>query len=261
MCDMKRDPYKCEAKSCLEETGYVVHLIEEDQNDKRADLLASCETDSLIVEVKCKYDDDDLFKQLHAVKAREMVPYHAEIQRNNSLSSLIEEASRQIEASKFLSESAFGVLWFHPDPKLGFSDSDEQIRMTLYGGLYAFVDAPDGTQWSMPCYYTTYSDFYRYTSINAVALHVEAGVQLMPNPFSDRANDFKKSMLYEDFSNHSSVWTPELLAAEGGALCLHGAIDLKDIEAVRIALEKQNPGYRIVRFVDMHSYGGVMNIE
>ena len=95
---MKRDPYKFQAKSYLEESGYTVHLIEEDQNDKRADLLASCETDSLIVEVKCKYDDDELFKQLHAAKAREMVPYHAEIQRNNSLSSLVEEASRQIDS-------------------------------------------------------------------------------------------------------------------------------------------------------------------
>jgi len=258
---MKRDSYKFQAKSCLEESGYTVHLIEEDQNDKRADLLASCETDSLIVEVKSKYDDDELFKQLHAAKAREMVPYLAEIQRNNSLSSLIEEASRQIETSKFLSESAFGVLWFHPDPKLGLSDSDEQIRMTLYGGQYAFVDAPDGTQWSMPCYYTTYSDFYRYTSINAVVLHVEEGFQILPNTFSDRINDFKESRLYEDFSYHSSIWTPELLAAEGSALCLHGAIDFKDLETVRIALEKQNPGYRIVKFIDMQSYGGVMNIE
>lgn len=258
---MKRDPYKSQAKLCFEESGYTVELIEEDPNSERADLLAFSETDSLIVEVKCKYDDGELFKQLQAKKARETVPYHAKIQRNNSLSSLIEKASRQIEASKYLSESAFGVLWFHPDPKLGFSDSDEQMRMTLYGGRYAFVDAPDGTQWCMPCYYTTYSDFYRYTSINAVALHVEEGVQLMPNPFSDRANDFKKSMLYEDFSNRSSVWTPELRDAEGGALCLHGTIDLKDLVAVRVALEKQNSGYKIVRFVDMQSYGGVMNIE
>lgn len=258
---MKRDPYKFQVKSCLEESGYTVHLIEEDQNDNRADLLASCETDSLIVEVKCKYDDDELFKQLRAAKARETVPYHAEIRRKNSLSSLIEEASRQIEASKILSKDAFGVLWFHPDPKLGFSDADQQIRMTLYGGQYAFVDAPDGSQLTMPCYYTTYSDFYRYASINAVVLHVEEGVQILPNTFSDRINDFKKSRLYEDFSHHSSVWTPELLKAEGRALCLHGAIDLKDLDAVRAALEKQNPGYRIVRFVDMHSYGGIMNIE
>lgn len=258
---MKRDPYKYQAKACLEESGYNVRLIEEEQNDKRADLLASCETDSLIVEVKCKYDDFELFKQLSTAGYREILPYHAEIHRNNCLSSLIEEASRQIEASKILSKDAFGVLWFHPDPKLGFSDSDQQIRMTLYGGQYAFVDAPDGSQWTMPCYYTTYSDFYRYASINAVALHVGEGVQLLPNPFSDRTNDFKKSRLYEDLSHHSSVWTPELLDAEKGALCLHGAIDLKDLDAVRAALEKQNPGYRIVKFIDMHSYGGVMNIE
>lgn len=258
---MKRDAYKFKAKSCLEESGYTVCLIEEEQDVKRADLLASCETDSLIVEVKCKYDDNELSKKLHTAKPREIVPYHAEIQRKNSLSSLIEEASRQIEASKFLSENAFGVLWFHPDPKVGFSDSDEQIRMTLYGGRYAFVDAPVGSQLCMPCYNTTYSDFYRYTSINAVALHVEEGVQLLPNPFSDRTYDFKKTRLYKDFSHHSAIWTPELLDAEGGALFLQGTIDPNDLEAVRVALEKQNPGYKIVKFVDMHSYGGAMNVE
>lgn len=256
---MKRDPYKFKAKTCLEESGYNVRLIAEEQDDNRADLLASCETDSLIVEVKCKYDDLELTNQLSKAEYREILPYHAKIHRNNSLSSLIEEASRQIEASKILSENAFGVLWFHPDPKLGFSDSDQQMRMTLYGGQYAFVDDPNGAQWTLPCYYTTYSDFFRYTSINAVALHVEEGVQLLPNPFSDRIDDFKVSRIYEDFSHHYSIWTPELVATEGGALCLNGEIDLKDIEAVRAALEKQNPGYS-VRFVDMHSYGGVMRV-
>jgi hypothetical protein len=258
---MKRDPYEFQAKTCLEESGYNVDLIAEEQDDKRADLLASCETDSLIVEVKCKYDDLELSNQLTNAEYREILPYHAEIRRNNSLSSCIEEAARQIEASKILSTNAFGVLWFHPDPKLGLSDSDQRMRMTLYGGQYAFVDDPNGSQLTMPCYYTTYSDFYRCTSIDAVALHVEEGVQLLPNPFSDRIDYFKKTRIYKDFSNHSSIWTPELLVTEGDALCLHGEIDLKDIEAVRAALEKQNPGYKIVRFVDMHSYGGVMNIE
>jgi hypothetical protein len=258
---MNRDPYKLRAKASLEESGYTVHLVDAKQNDKRADLLATCETDSLIVEVKCKYDDGELSKQLRTAGPREIVPYHANIQTNNSLASLIEEASRQIEASRSLSKGAFGVLWFHPDPKLGFSDSDQQIRMNLYGGRYAFVDAPDGSQWCMPCYYTTYSDFYRYASIDAVALHGEKGVQLLPNPFSARAHDFKKARLYQDFHYHSAVWAPELLAADGGALCIYGLVDLKDLEAVRLSLEKQNPGFKIVKIVDMHSYGGVMNIE
>jgi len=52
-----------------------------------------------------------------------------------------------------------------------------------------------------------------------------------------------------------------LLAADGGALCIYGLVDLKDLEAVRLSLEKQNPGFKVVKFVDMHSYGGVMNIE
>jgi hypothetical protein len=192
---------------------------------------------------------------------REILPYYAEIQRNNSLAAIIEEASRQIEASRFLSERALGVLWFHPEPKVGFSDSDQQIRMNLYGGRYAFVDAPDGSQWCMECYYTTYSDFFRYASLDAVALHGDLGVQLLPNTFSKRASDLKESRLYLDFERHSAVWTPELLAASGDALCLHDQIDLKNLEAVRSALEGQNPGYKIVEFIDMHSYGGVMNVD
>lgn len=258
---MQNDPYKFRAKGCLEESGYNVCLIEEDQTCERADLLAKCESDALLVEVKCKYDDLKLSEQLRVVRRREIVPYHANIQRNNRLAAIIEKASRQIEASRFLSERAFGMLWFHPDPKLGFSNSDQQIRMNLYGGRYAFVDAPDDSQWCMACYYTTYSDFFRYASIDAVALHSEHGVQLLPNPFSQRASDFKETRVYRDFHRHSAVWAPELLAASGQALCLHGRVDLKDLEAVRGSLEEQNPGYKIVSFVDMHSYGGVMNVD
>jgi len=127
-------------------------------------------------------------------------------------------------------------------------------------GAWAFVDAPDGSGWTMPCYYTTYADFYRYRSIAAVVLHSKEGVQLLPNPFSTRADDFRGTTLYDDFRRHSAVWAPELLAAEGVALCLTGSVNLKDLRAVVVALEKQNPGYKIVRFVDMHSYGGVMNV-
>ncbi len=257
---MNRDVYKLRTKACLEESGYTAQLIDEDQNEKRADLFATCDTDSLIVEVKCKYDDDDLYKQLCKAEPRKIIPYHASIQRNNSLASIIKEASRQIEASRYLSADAFGVLWFHPDPKLGFSDADHQIRMNLYGGRYAFVDTPNGSKLCMACYYTTYSDFYRYTSIEAVALHSEQGVQLLPNTFSTRAHNFRRTRLYEDFRRHSAVWAPELLAAEGEALYVKGSVDFKDFEAVQVALEQQNPGYKIVRFVDMHSYGGVMNI-
>jgi hypothetical protein len=258
---MQDDPYKFRVKECLEESGYNVSLIDEDQTSKRADLLAKCETDTLLVEVKCKYDDLALQEQLQAAEAREILPYHADIQRKNSLAAIIEDASRQIESSRFISECAFGVLWFHPEPKVGFSESDKQIRMNLYGARHAFVDSPDGSQWCMECYYTTYSDFFRYASLDAVALHGEQGVQLLPNTFSKRASDFKESRLYRDFERHSAIWTPELLAASGDALCLHERVDLKDLEAVRRSLEEQNPGYKIVRFVDIESYGGVMNVD
>ena len=258
---MRDDSHMLRVKKCLEESGYNVCLIDEDQTSKRADLLAKCETDTLLIEVKCKYDDLGLQEQLQAAGAREIVPYHADIQRNNNLAAIIEEASRQIESSRFLSETAFGVLWFHPEPKVGFFDSDKQIRMNLYGGRYAFVDAPDGSQWCMECYYTTYSDFFRYAALDAVALHSDDGVQLLPNTFSKRASDFKESRLYRDFEQHSAVLTPDFLAARGEALCLHGRVNLKDSDAVRRVLEGQNPGYKFVRFIDMHSYGGVMNVD
>lgn len=257
---MNRDPYKLRAKACLEETGYAVQLIDEVQGQKRADLFATCQRDSLIIEVKCKYDDDWLCEQLRETEPRKVIPYHALIQRNNSLASLIEEALGQIEGCRHLSERAFGLLWFHPDPKLGFSDSDQQIQMNLYGGRYAFIDTPNGSEVSMVCYYTTYADFYRYRSIAAVVLHIKEGARLLPNPFSTRADDFRRTMLYEDFCRHSAVWDPELVAADGDALCLKGSVNLKDVDAVVLALEKQNPGYKIVSFVDMHSYGGVMNV-
>lgn len=253
------DPYKFNVKLCLEESGYSVCLIDEVHDSKRADLLATCDTDSLIIEVKCKYDDKDLYEQLKIADPLKIIPYHVYIERKNSLSSIIEEASMQIEESRYLSKDAFSVIWFHPNPKLGFFDSDEQIRMNLYGGQYAFVDGPDGKKWCMPCYYTTYTDFYRYTSIEAVALDIKEGVQLLTNPFSKRAENFKNSKLYNDFKSHSAIWTPELFATNGEALCAKLPVDLKDPKAVCNSLEQHNPGYKIIRLnVGLQSIGGML---
>jgi hypothetical protein len=132
--------------------------------------------------------------------------------------------------------------------------------MNLYGGRWAFVDTPEGSHLCIPCYYCTYSDFYRYTSLDCVILHAEDGCVLMPNTYSSRLDVFRQSCLYKDFEKHSAIWSPEVLEEAGEALCLKGKVNIKDACLVFQHLSLQYPKHKI-RFVDLNAYGGVMKVD
>lgn len=257
---MVYDAFRNKVKSCLEESGYKVSIIPEENDVKRADLFAKCDSDALIIEVKCKFDDKNLCETLNKTEPGKQVPYFKSIKRQNHLASLVKKASEQINATRQLYGNVFGVIWFRPNPLIGLYDSDKQIKLNLYGGRYAFVDAPNGSKLCVPCYYCTYSDFYRYRNIDAVILNIEDGALLLPNPFSAIKHDFQKTRLYQDFEHLSAIWTPELSKAEETALYIEGSFDLQDQSLIKYELEKQNPGYRIIMFVEPNSIGGVMKI-
>jgi hypothetical protein len=232
------DLYKQTVKACLEESGYSVELLKDTAAAQTADLHATCSTDSLLVEIKCKFDDGALHSALRAAPDGQVIHYATEIERLSRLSTIIRKAAAQIESSRYLSPKAFGILWFHPELKVGFSD--EQIKLNLYGGRYAFVDAPDGNGYCMPCYYTTHSDFKRYAALAAVVLQSKEHVELLPNPFSPVATEFEETTLYKDLIHN--VWTPEIARDNAEALMIRPkSIFLTDARETRSALMDENP--------------------
>lgn len=254
-----KDNFRNIAKSRLEQIGYHVSIIPEDNDAKRADLYAKSDSDALIVEVKRRFDDKMLCETVGKTKPREIVPHSKPIKRQSCVTSIIKEASEQVLVTLQMYRNAFGVTWFHPNPMIGFSIADRQIKLNLYGGRYAFVDAPNGSHLCRPCYYSTYSDFYIYRNIDALILDLDDRAQLLPNPFSTKAHAFRKTKLYKDFKCSSAIWTPELQSRKT-VLYIKGDIDLKNESLVKYELKKQNPGYKNFRFVQLNSIGGIMKI-
>lgn len=259
---MIKDYCRDEVIFYLQQIGYRAMSIQESDKDKRADIFAECESDSIVIEVKSKADEKEvtLYQELVNSPEEQPISYQEAIERKDRITKILKEASKQIEETKIQYSDSFGVIWFQSKTKLGFSESYEQLKMNLYGGRYAFVDAPDGTGYCMQCFNTYYSDFYRFKNVDAVILDMPKGCQLLPNQHSQTSNKFQNTKLYEFFASGGAIWSPEIMQKEGTALNLSGSVDLKNISKVIQELEKQNPGYKIKTFVDMNAYGGIVKI-
>ena len=112
----------------------------------------------------------------------------------------------------------------------------------------------------MRCYRCTYSDYYRYTDIDATVINHDNEGQMLLNPFSPRLEEFRSSRICEYFLSRNAVISPEQEEREGSALILRSEADLSDERTVANALEAQYAGYT-VKFAEMQSIGGVLRYK
>jgi len=248
------------AKHYLEQVGYKVTPIPASQAEKRADLFAESDSDTLAVEVKSRFDEDRIQSAVINSSVGEISPYHVSLEKSNAVSKVISEASKQIKSVKLSKGAMFGVLWFRPQPRIGFLDTPEVLLATLLGVKWAMVRPPEGEWAWMRCYHCNYCDYYRYTDIDATVINTDNEGKILLNTFSPRANDFVSSHIYEYFMSHGAVISPEREEKEGAALILRKEVDLTSESEVAKALEIQYGGYT-VKFAEMQSIGGVLRCQ
>jgi len=257
---MTTDFHREIAKTFLEQTGYAVQVIPEAQPDRRADLLATSPSDSLIVEVKSRSDEATFADRVRATATGEHTGFQHAIRRNETIAKALAEAGEQIEHTRPLSPAALGVVWLRPSQQFGLFDTLESVLATLLGVRFAHVTTPSGERGFRKCYYCDYADFYRHRDIAALVFNKNADAKLIPNRWFSEPERLQATLLYRDYAKHGAVFDVQAEVASGNALALDRNVDLKNQQAVQQALFDQYPGYHII-LTEMWEVGGVIPFE
>jgi hypothetical protein len=216
-----------------------------DLGELRADLLAEHEDDVLIVEAKAKAEHSAFLE--HMVRLRESGTSVLErpLAPWNALSSMVEKAARQLEATPAPSH-AVRILWascLHGDWQFVLEALQRrlfgQVPLTRFkrtGGLPEMLEPQE-------CFYYGPADFLRYRSIDGTILACPQGVRLLVNEFGERVAQLRSTHLHREMSRHGLVTDPVEVEGTGHAM------------AIRRALPARNPKARWQYLVDTY---GVM---
>ena len=258
---MTRDLHRDAAIAFLKQTGYRADPIPTEQSNgvKRADILAESASDTLIGEVKSRLDEERFSELVKGTLAGQQTVFQNKIQRNETLSKAIKEASRQIESTSALYPDALGLVWLRPQQNFGLFDTLEITLATLLGVKFAHVTDSDGTMSWRKCYYCDFSDFYRYRNIAAVVFNKATDGLLIPNKWCIEKDAFRKTLLYQEYEMARAIFDPHSEVDSGDALVLDGEADLKDAASIVRALQGQYPGFHVI-FTEMWEVGGVIPI-
>lgn len=212
---MDNEESRVHAERLLKNGGYSVTPIPQSKThgQKRADLKATIGQEILIVEAKSKAPHQEYFKLLEKVRTQGCGDCTREDVAWNALSSIVEEASRQLEATP-APETSVRILWIsclHDDWNFVF----EAFKHRLYGDveLSLFQRQASGLPKleSRTCFYYKPSDFYRYRSIDAAVFAGPSGACVLVNEFGNRVRQLRSTKLYTEMKSLGALVDPETL--------------------------------------------------
>ena len=216
-----------EARRFFESLGYVVTRIPESSDGQQADYSIENGIDQFIAEVKSRGQDVEFERSMEQFG-------HAESQqttgRSNPISKQISVATRQIAATADQEPSSLRVIVFvaaGDDPDMQV----EQFQATLYGRVYLLREGDAGVV-AVPCFYFTFSDFFRFNDVDAAVVITPAGARLYINSFAGRRDRLRQSKLHKVLSAAGAVTDPEAQEQRGDAFLADTDIDRRDETAI-----------------------------
>jgi hypothetical protein len=229
-----------ELRRLLETAGYSVRRIRPAPPSRRADYRAAAEDEVLLVEVKSRDDDRDFLRELHATGR---AGSEIKLAYSNAISAQIEDAVRQLSVSAAAEPTALRLMAMvagrdDPIPAL------EQFKMTLYGIVDLLTESGLETS-AIPCFYLTYSDFFRFPELDgAIAIHPGGRAHLHVNSHAPSAAALRETMLYRMFGGKLAITDPQELEAQGRAFVAN--IDLpRSPEAEELLLNHLRQKYEV----------------
>jgi hypothetical protein len=186
------------AKRILEHWGFRVSKIQEseDHGVKSPDFRVEDGKHQYIIEVKSRGDAGEEAEARHAAYGNgDLFEKHMPLARRNTISGIVLEAAKQLEA--YGDSSAFRLLWF-----AAIDDAQtakfEQFQNSLYGTTRVFD--LDGDSHHRPCYFFRDSDFFRCKgNMDAAIVSTETEARLCLNPFSPKVSELQKSQMVSHF--------------------------------------------------------------
>lgn len=194
------------------------------EHKKEADFLATFDGVKVLIEEKTKEDDPEyLARRAADLDKGETHAASLPIRRDETLSGLVRNASRQLKSSSDRPHD-YRLMWFtatgvHAQGKY------EQFMATLYGRTNILEMNATGYR---RCYYFRTSDFYRRANVldGAVAVYTDGrsiSARLCLNSLSPRFEQLRNSPVVRPFG--TAVEDPVRLEAEGTAFVLDCDLD------------------------------------
>ncbi len=210
----------------LRRLGFQVDEIRE-SSGKRADLRVSDREHVYHIEVKDKFDTDDIPTARSDALYRRKDP----LTHNNTISGVLRNAHRQLNDTPKI-DGTFQLIWFHAETDLQW----QQAFATFYGNMPVSGLFPDRHK-STVCFYFTFNASYAMPDIEALILTEGDGLHLCLNEFSDRAAEFRCTRLFELLS-HGAI-DPIELESSGRIIAFRANVSRKNERAVLMALKEQ----------------------
>lgn len=202
----------------LRSLGFSVTRIAESRN-KSPDFLVKDPVHTYLVELKDKFPDAAKLEQRNEVLSRgQTYEEQQSTGYNNAVSAVIRDALKQLAA--FKGETVhFKLIWLHargrkPDIQL------DQFRATLYGSVdivdLAEIVGVEASTVARPCFYFSFSEFYRFRYIlDGAIIATDKKALFCLNSLSPRYQGLRHSKLKLIFEH--GICDPKELEGDGRA--------------------------------------------
>ena len=224
---MADDPGKRAVRRFLEAHDFSVGEIPEAPDVRRADLRAAHGTEEYLLEVKTGIGEETYLSTLYRTGAADR---EQPLGRTNAVAARIRDGAEQVLATPS-GRNAFrlvALVALGDDPETQAS----QFRATLYGTVDVLTANENGSAIRTPCYFFSFSEFFRLRHIAGSLILIPGGRQLCVNTFSDRAPELRASRLGWLFTTNGGLVDPSTLEATGQAFIADCSLDRRNEEAV-----------------------------
>jgi hypothetical protein len=215
----------------LERRGFGVERIPAEHTAKRADLKATAESETYLIEVKCVTAVPPCSEE------NGILQWSVDLGHSNTVSKVIKDGARQL-ASTPGSEQPLRLVWFIATTIDGDAHL-QQIEATLYGVVGLVYDIDAGRAECKPCYFFDFSEFYRRPELDGAVVGTFERGCLCLNPCSENASALRRSRLWQTFAQDGAVRDPETAERDGRAFVADFAGDRRDERAMLDGVKKK----------------------
>jgi len=241
----------------LEKHGFTVERIPARKDAKRPDVAVRYGDELYLIEQKSKGDNpEEREEERKALQQTKIIDRAKPLGPRSTLSGILEGALEQIEAHPDAG-IAFKIVWVTNWGVWCGANAESMVK-GLYGLRHVF-DVDDHGGEMRDCYYLGFSDFRRFSEIDAVVIVEGGSLEILVNEFSPRYERFIQSQFAVRL--RQGVRDPRAHVASGDSYSLRDFEgDRKDIRAGLDHLASQL-GVRRMETMDMNEIHVVANVD
>jgi hypothetical protein len=219
----------------LQKSGLTASKIVESNQDKRADIWASDETDDYVIEVKNKAPfQATTTAQMEKGKVLTTIETQS-YEYRNGIDAVLSDAAKQLESTIQI-HSGFQLTWINP---MGADTEmlNRQILFTWYGVEWLGWKENDSGENVICLYFTDSSSFKNKNVVGLVMEDDDATLAIYLNEFCPDLHLFRITSFYKRFERY---FDPVEQVATGQVIAYTGSLPRSNQQAVLAELRKSD---------------------